>query len=170
MFTEPLLSGITLGGIYALIAMGLTLQYGVARIMNLANGELLVAGGFAAFWLYTAGQVSPVRHREFGCGDPVLVGHVMVAGTPHSREDSTVGRSVQHARRHAFGEGFDSGEGATAEGFGNRARWRHLSTSSTHGGRVSAVSGHCGSTPGAAAACGCAPVGGELCTPGAGGR
>jgi branched-chain amino acid transport system permease protein len=35
MFTEPLLSGITLGGIYALIAMGLTLQYGVARIMNL---------------------------------------------------------------------------------------------------------------------------------------
>ena len=43
MFTEPLLSGITLGGIYALIAMGLTLQYGVARIMNLSYGESLVA-------------------------------------------------------------------------------------------------------------------------------
>jgi branched-chain amino acid transport system permease protein len=28
--------------------------------MNLANGEMLVAGGFAAFWFYTAGQVSPV--------------------------------------------------------------------------------------------------------------
>jgi branched-chain amino acid transport system permease protein len=55
-----LITGLLLGGTYALIAMGLNLQYGVARIMNLANGEMLVAGGFAAFWVYTAGQVSPV--------------------------------------------------------------------------------------------------------------
>lgn len=53
-------TGLLLSGTYALIAMGLNLQYGVARIMNLANGEMLVAGGFAAFWVYTAGQVSPV--------------------------------------------------------------------------------------------------------------
>lgn len=53
------LTGLLLGGTYALIAMGLNLQYGVARIMNLANGEMLVAGGFCAFWFYTAGQVSP---------------------------------------------------------------------------------------------------------------
>lgn len=55
-----LITGLLLAGTYALIAMGLNLQYGVARIMNLANGEMLVAGGFAAFWFYTAGQVSPV--------------------------------------------------------------------------------------------------------------
>jgi len=55
-----LITGLLLSGTYALIAMGLNLQYGVARIMNLANGEMLVAGGFAAFWFYTAGQVSPV--------------------------------------------------------------------------------------------------------------
>lgn len=55
-----LITGLLLGGTYALIAMGLNLQYGVARIMNLANGEMLVAGGFGAFWVYTAGQVSPV--------------------------------------------------------------------------------------------------------------
>ena len=55
-----LITGLLLGGTYALIALGLNLQYGVARIMNLANGELLVAGGFAAFWAYTAAQVSPV--------------------------------------------------------------------------------------------------------------
>jgi branched-chain amino acid transport system permease protein len=55
-----LITGLLLSGTYALIAMGLNLQYGVARIMNLANGEMLVAGGFAAFWVYTAGQVSPV--------------------------------------------------------------------------------------------------------------
>ncbi|MEM9438905.1 MAG: branched-chain amino acid ABC transporter permease [Pseudomonadota bacterium] len=52
--------GLLLGGTYALIALGLNLQYGVARIMNLANGEVLVAGGFTAFWFYTAGQVSPL--------------------------------------------------------------------------------------------------------------
>ncbi|WP_127105573.1 branched-chain amino acid ABC transporter permease [Pararhodobacter zhoushanensis] len=55
-----LITGLLLGGTYALIAMGLNLQYGVARIMNLANGEMLVAGGFAAFWVYTAGQVNPI--------------------------------------------------------------------------------------------------------------
>lgn len=57
---DTLITGIILGGAYALIAMGLNLQYGMARIMNLANGELLVAGGFAAFWLYAAGGVSPL--------------------------------------------------------------------------------------------------------------
>ncbi|WP_439118454.1 branched-chain amino acid ABC transporter permease [Marivita sp.] len=57
---DILITGLLLGGTYALIAMGLNLQYGMARIMNLANGEFLVAGGFAAFWFYTAAQVSPL--------------------------------------------------------------------------------------------------------------
>ena len=57
---DIIIIGLLLGGTYALIAMGLNLQYGVARIMNLANGEMLVAGGFTAFWFYTAGQINPV--------------------------------------------------------------------------------------------------------------
>lgn len=57
---DIILSGLLLGGTYALIAMGLTLQYGVARIMNLANGEVLVLGGLAAFWLYTTASISPL--------------------------------------------------------------------------------------------------------------
>jgi branched-chain amino acid transport system permease protein len=57
---DILITGLMLGGTYALIAMGLNLQYGIARIMNLANGEMLVAGGFAAFWFYTSAQVSPL--------------------------------------------------------------------------------------------------------------
>lgn len=56
---EIIINGILLGATYALLAMGLNLQYGVARIMNLANGEMLVAGAFAAFWIYTANQISP---------------------------------------------------------------------------------------------------------------
>jgi branched-chain amino acid transport system permease protein len=57
---DILITGMLLGGAYALMAMGLNLQYGVARIMNLANGEMLVAGAFGAFWLYTGAQLSPL--------------------------------------------------------------------------------------------------------------
>jgi branched-chain amino acid transport system permease protein len=57
---EILVTGILLSGTYALIALGLTLQYGVARIMNLANGETLVAGCFVAFWLYASFAISPI--------------------------------------------------------------------------------------------------------------
>lgn len=49
-----------LGGMYALIAMGLTLQYGVARILNLSYGEFLVAAAFVAHGLLAAWALSPL--------------------------------------------------------------------------------------------------------------
>lgn len=55
-----LVTGILLSGTYALVALGLTLQYGVARIMNLGNGETLVAACFLAFWLYTGLSINPL--------------------------------------------------------------------------------------------------------------
>lgn len=58
--TQIIVTGILLSGTYALIALGLTLQYGVARIMNLANGETLVAGCFIAFWLYASFAITPI--------------------------------------------------------------------------------------------------------------
>ena len=57
---EIIVSGLILGGLYATVALGLTLQYGVARIMNLAYGEFIVAAAFAAWWLFTASAVSPL--------------------------------------------------------------------------------------------------------------
>ena len=57
---QALTTGLLLGGTYALIALGLTLQYGVSRIMNLANGETLVAACFVTFWLYTGLNVNPL--------------------------------------------------------------------------------------------------------------
>ena len=55
-----LIVGLLLGGTYALMAMGLQLQYGVARVMNLAYGEVIVAGAFATFWFFAASQLSPL--------------------------------------------------------------------------------------------------------------
>jgi branched-chain amino acid transport system permease protein len=57
---DILLTGLVLGGMYALAAMGLTLQYGVARIMNLSYGEFLVAAALGAYWAYTGLTVSPL--------------------------------------------------------------------------------------------------------------
>src|SRR5690606_31069703 len=57
---QIIVTGILLSGTYALIALGLTLQYGVARIMNLANGETFVAGCFIAFWLFASFAINPI--------------------------------------------------------------------------------------------------------------
>lgn len=59
-FIDIILAGATLGGLYALVAMGLTLQYGVARIMNLSYGEFLIAPAFLAFVLVTQFGWSPL--------------------------------------------------------------------------------------------------------------
>jgi len=49
-----------MGGIYALIAMGLSLQYGVARVLNIAYGEFIMLGAFATYSLYTVFGISPL--------------------------------------------------------------------------------------------------------------
>ena len=55
---DIIIIGGLLGGAYALMAMGLQLQYGVARIMNLANGEMLVVG-----WGSTKGTIEEAVDR-----------------------------------------------------------------------------------------------------------
>jgi len=57
---DIIVTGLLLGGTYALMAMGLQLQYGVARIMNLANGEVLIAAAFGTFWFFAATRFSPL--------------------------------------------------------------------------------------------------------------
>jgi branched-chain amino acid transport system permease protein len=57
---DIVLPGLVLGGMYALIALGLTLQYGVARVMNLSYGESLIAAAFGALSLYTGLGLSPL--------------------------------------------------------------------------------------------------------------
>lgn len=59
MFINALLSGLTLGGVYALVAMGLTIQYGVSRTMNLGYGEFLIGAAFAVFVMFGTFGISP---------------------------------------------------------------------------------------------------------------
>jgi branched-chain amino acid transport system permease protein len=60
LLIDIVIAGAVLGGMYALVAMGLTLQYGVARIMNLSHGESLIAAAFGGLWGLTAFAVSPL--------------------------------------------------------------------------------------------------------------
>jgi branched-chain amino acid transport system permease protein len=57
---DALIFGLTLGGTYALVALGLNLQYGVARILNLAYGEMLIAAAVGGLVLFTRAGVSPL--------------------------------------------------------------------------------------------------------------
>ena len=54
------IGGLLLGGIYALIAMGLSLQYGVARVLNVSHGEFIMIGAFSTFTLYTVVGINPL--------------------------------------------------------------------------------------------------------------
>lgn len=57
---EAILGGVILGGLYAVVAIGFNLQYGMARIVNLAYGEFLMGAAFAAFWLFTLARINPI--------------------------------------------------------------------------------------------------------------
>jgi branched-chain amino acid transport system permease protein len=53
LFLQQLLNGMTLGGIYSLVALGLTLVYGIFAIPNFAHGAFYMAGALASFYLST---------------------------------------------------------------------------------------------------------------------
>jgi branched-chain amino acid transport system permease protein len=53
LFLQQLVNGITLGGVYALIAVGYTMVYGVIQLINFAHGEIYMLGAFLAYTLVT---------------------------------------------------------------------------------------------------------------------
>ncbi len=57
---DIVIAGLLMGGIYALIAVGLSLQYGVARVLNIAHGEFIMVGSFATWMLYTMCGINPL--------------------------------------------------------------------------------------------------------------
>jgi branched-chain amino acid transport system permease protein len=56
---QTIVNGLFTGGIYALVAVGLTLIYGVMLILNFAHGEFLMLGMYIAYWAFTSFNMDP---------------------------------------------------------------------------------------------------------------
>ncbi|WP_338833334.1 High-affinity branched-chain amino acid transport system permease protein LivH [Moorella humiferrea] len=59
VFLQLMVSGLLLGGIYALISIGLNLIFGVIKIVNLAHGDFLMMSMYATYWLFTLYRINP---------------------------------------------------------------------------------------------------------------
>lgn len=77
MIVTAIISGLVLGGTYALLAMGLTLQYGIARIMNLAYGETIIAAAFLAYVMFDYLGISPIVGLVVAAPVGFLLGYVI---------------------------------------------------------------------------------------------
>ncbi len=58
-FAQSLVSGVLTGSLYAMIGIGLTVVFGVMRIINLAHGEMVMLGMFGAFWGQALWKLDP---------------------------------------------------------------------------------------------------------------
>jgi branched-chain amino acid transport system permease protein len=60
IFLQTVMSGLLMGCIYALVAVGLCLIWGLMEIVNFAHGEMLMLGMFTAFWMFTLYHIDPI--------------------------------------------------------------------------------------------------------------
>jgi branched-chain amino acid transport system permease protein len=60
IFLQQLINGVSLGSIYALIALGYTMVYGIVMLINFAHGDLLMVGAYAGYFVLTRFGVNPV--------------------------------------------------------------------------------------------------------------
>ena len=59
-FVNFVINGISLGSIYAIIALGYTMVYGIARMLNFAHGDVIMVGAFTVFWGVSMQGFNPV--------------------------------------------------------------------------------------------------------------
>ena len=57
---QVVISGLLLGGVYALFVAGMNMIFGVLRVINLAHGELMMLGAYTTFWLFALANVNPL--------------------------------------------------------------------------------------------------------------
>jgi branched-chain amino acid transport system permease protein len=59
IFVQQLINGLSLGSIYALIALGYTMVYGIVMLINFAHGDILMVGAYAGYFILSRHGVSP---------------------------------------------------------------------------------------------------------------
>jgi branched-chain amino acid transport system permease protein len=74
---QILVLGLALGGVYALMASGLTLIFGVMRIVNLAHPIMIIAGAFVSYWLFRLYGLDPILSVPIAAAVLFCVGIVL---------------------------------------------------------------------------------------------
>ena len=59
-FLSYLINGISLGSVYAIIALGYTMVYGIAKMLNFAHGDVIMIGAYVVFTAMTGFNVNPI--------------------------------------------------------------------------------------------------------------
>ena len=74
---DIVIAGLLLGGLYALIAMGLSLQYGVARVLNISHGEYIMLGALTTWMVYSIFGLNPLIGLVVSGPSAFLLGYVL---------------------------------------------------------------------------------------------
>jgi branched-chain amino acid transport system permease protein len=80
IFLQALLSGLTNGAIYALVAVGLTLVFGVMRIVNFAHGEFLMLAMYGGYLAFTFLGIDPILAVFLVAPVLMLMGYLLFGG------------------------------------------------------------------------------------------
>jgi branched-chain amino acid transport system permease protein len=59
LFVQACILGLLTGGVYALMACGLTLSFGIMRVINVAQGALIILGAYLSYWLFSHFGIDP---------------------------------------------------------------------------------------------------------------
>jgi branched-chain amino acid transport system permease protein len=77
---QQLVLGLLLGGLYGLAAAGLSLVFGVLKVLNVAHGELIMLGGYGAFWLAALLGLDPFASLLLVIPATIVLGAVLYWG------------------------------------------------------------------------------------------
>ncbi|MGE0311419.1 MAG: branched-chain amino acid ABC transporter permease [Lautropia sp.] len=77
---QLLFAALVTGSVYALIALGLNLVYGTMRMLNVAHGDVVMLGAYAAFWAFTLLGVSPLLSAPLVAAAGGLLGYALYRG------------------------------------------------------------------------------------------
>jgi branched-chain amino acid transport system permease protein len=73
-FLSYLARGISLGSVYALIALGYTMVYGIAKMLNFAHGDVIMVGGYVVFFTFCKGGLHPILAIILAMGICMILG------------------------------------------------------------------------------------------------
>ena len=104
-FLQQLINGLSLGSVYALLALGYTMVYGILRFINFAHSDVFMIGAFAGFYF---GKYFP--HQTFGGGIAVTVLAMLVCAVLGMTIERLAYRPLRRRKGSKYSQALDAGD------------------------------------------------------------